>query len=90
MMMMGPNGANFWSNLPTIIQIQAKYNSQLVNHLKKKNQDGPYAMYVDEDVQTKYNKLIRDKKTLGPIAVLAPGCKNFYTVSKHKNKCNIS
>jgi len=81
MMLMGPNGANFWSNLTTLIQIQASYNCQLVKHLKQKNQDGPYAMYVDEDVQTEYNKFIRNKKTMGPIAVLAPGCVNFYTVS---------
>jgi len=84
MMLMGPNGANFWSNLTTLIQIQANYNCQLVKHLKQKNQDGPYAMYVDEDVQTEYNKFIRNKKTMGPIAVLAPGCVNFYTVSPYE------
>lgn len=82
MMLMGPNGANFWSNLTTLVQIQANYNCQLVNHLKKKNEKGPYALYVDEDAQSAYNKFIKDKKTMGPIAVLAPGCKNFYTNSK--------
>lgn len=84
-MLMGPNGGNFWSNLTTLIQIQANYNCQLVKHLKQKNRDGPYAMYVDEDVQTDYNKFIRDRKTMGPIAVLAPGCKNFYTVIIYEN-----
>lgn len=82
-MLMGPNGGNFWSNLTTLVQIQANYNSQLVKHLKQKNQDRPYAMYVNENVQTEYNKNIRDPKTIGPIAVLAPGCKNYYTVSAY-------
>jgi hypothetical protein len=82
MMMMGPNGANFWSCLPTIIQIQARYNSKLVRHLKERNQKAPYAIYVKEDVQKAYNDYIRDRKTQGPIAVLAPGCHNFYTVSE--------
>jgi hypothetical protein len=82
MMMMGPNGANFWSCLPTIIQIQAQYNCKLVRHLKEQNQKAPYAIYVKEDVQKSYNDYIRDRKTQGPIAVLAPGCHNFYTVSE--------
>lgn len=81
MMLMGPNGANFWSNLTTLIQIQATYNSKLVKHLKEKNENRPYAMYVNETVQREYNEYIRDKDTMGPIAVLAPGCHNFYTVS---------
>lgn len=88
-MLMGPNGANFWSNLPTLIQIQANYNTQLIKHIKKKTGAGAYAMYVDEKVQTDYNKFIRDKKTMGHIAVLAPGCRNFYTVSVDKSDQDV-
>jgi hypothetical protein len=54
----------------------------LVRHLKEQNQKAPYAIYVKEDVQKAYNDYIRDRKTQGLIAVLAPGCHNFYTVSK--------
>jgi hypothetical protein len=50
--------------------------------LKQQNQKAPYAIYIKEDVQKAYNDYIRDRKTQGPIAVLAPGCHNFYTVSE--------
>jgi len=79
---MGPNGANFWSCVPTLIQIQANYNSQMVKHLKQKSRNGPYAIYPSEQSQKEFNAYIKNKDTLGPIAVLAPGCRNYYTVSR--------
>ena len=80
LLMMGPNAANFWSNLTTLIQIQAKYNCGVIRKLKDENKKTPFAVYVDEKVQKEYNEHIQDRKVLGDLAILAPGCHNYYTV----------
>ncbi|KAG9665052.1 FAD/NAD(P)-binding domain-containing protein, partial [Aureobasidium melanogenum] len=80
MMMLGPNSANFWSNLTTLVEIQAKYNVQLIKRIKAEcDTNGPYAMNVTAEAQDAYNKEIQGK--MGNIAILSPGCNNYYTNS---------
>lgn len=80
MMMLGPNSANFWSNLTTVARIQAKYNCNLIGHIKKQCQNAPYALNVTEKAQREYNIWIQGQ--IGPVAVISPNCHNYYTNDK--------
>lgn len=80
MMMLGPNSANFWSNLTTLVEIQAKYNVKLIKQIKAECHRGPYAMNVKAGAQEEYNTFI--KNNLGNIAILSPNCNNYYTNSE--------
>lgn len=80
MMMLGPNSANFWSNLTTLVEIQAKYNVQLIRKIKAECRTGPYALEITEKAQSEYNDYIQNN--MGNIAILSPGCNNYYTNSK--------
>ncbi|GAB7356265.1 hypothetical protein MBLNU459_g7075t1 [Dothideomycetes sp. NU459] len=76
MLMLGPNSANNWSNLTTIVEIQARYNCQLIRHLKENNKEGPYALYVDPLAQKDYNNWIQSN--MGDVAILSSNCSNYY------------
>ena len=80
MMMLGPNSANFWSNLTFVCLIQARYNVKLIKHIKRQCQASPYALNVSEKAQAEYNRDIYSQ--MGNIAVLSPGCHNYYTNKK--------
>lgn len=79
MLMLGPNSANNWSNLTTIVEIQARYNCKLIKHLKQENNKAPYALYVDPAAQQSYNSWIQSN--MGDVAILSSNCSNYYTVS---------
>ncbi|KAF2494380.1 FAD/NAD(P)-binding domain-containing protein [Lophium mytilinum] len=79
-LMLGPNAANFWSNLTTIVEVQCNYNAKLIKHIKQKNQIGPYALTVDPKVQEWYNEWIKSK--MKGIAILSANCSNYYTNNK--------
>ena len=88
MLILGPNAANFWANITTLVEIESKYNCKVVAHLKKENRKAPYAVYVDENVQTDYNTRLQRELTKNPehpIAILSPKCANYYTVSSFIN-----
>ncbi|OQU93636.1 hypothetical protein CLAIMM_00118 [Cladophialophora immunda] len=80
MLLMGPNAANFWSNIPFLVQVQVKYNCQLVAHIKKQINKGPYGLYIKPEVQSAYNDWIQ--ANMGNIAILSPNCSNYYKNSK--------
>ncbi|OCK75222.1 FAD/NAD(P)-binding domain-containing protein [Lepidopterella palustris CBS 459.81] len=80
MLTLGPNAANFWSNITTLVEIQCNYNCKLIKQIKQKNQKNAYALYVDPQVQKDYNAWI--KRLMGGIAILSPNCSNYYTNSK--------
>lgn len=80
MLIMGPNAANFWSNIPFLVQVQVKYNSQLVARIKKQTQKGPYGLYIKPEIQEEYNDWIQ--ANMGDIAILSPNCSNYYKVWK--------
>jgi len=81
MLMMGPNAANFWSNVSTLVEIQARYNVQMMRHIKKQCQKvGPYALDVSAEAQDSYNAWIQ--RNMGNIAIISPGCSNYYTSDK--------
>jgi cation diffusion facilitator CzcD-associated flavoprotein CzcO len=82
-LMLGPNAANFWSNLTTIVETQCKYNTKLIKHIKQKNQKNLYALTVNPKVQAWYNEWIKSK--MKGIAILSPNCSNYYTVSATLN-----
>jgi cation diffusion facilitator CzcD-associated flavoprotein CzcO len=80
LMMLGPNSANFWSTLPVVIQIQAKYNAKVIKRIKQKSQKKAYAMSVTMEAQNEFNKWINEN--MDGIALASPGCSNYYTNSK--------
>jgi cation diffusion facilitator CzcD-associated flavoprotein CzcO len=80
MMMLGPNSANFWSNLTLVCLIQARYNSRLIKKIRDECRKAPYALNVSEKAQEDYNKYIYG--AMGNIAILSPGCHNYYTNDK--------
>ena len=77
MMMLGPNSANFWSNLTTVARIQAKYNTKLIAHIKKQCRNRPFALNVSEKAESDYNAWIQ--RSMGNIAIISPNCHNYYT-----------
>ncbi|KAI9743669.1 MAG: hypothetical protein M1818_002985 [Claussenomyces sp. TS43310] len=77
LLIFGPNSANFWSNVTTLIQIQARYNAKVIKHLKQKSRKGPYAVNVKQKVQENYNDYIQNN--MGDIAIKSPNCSNYYT-----------
>lgn len=77
-MILGPNSANFWSNIPTLVQIQTRYNIRLMTQIKRESQQRPYALSVTKEAIEDYNQEINAMIT-PDLAVLSPNCNNYYT-----------
>ncbi|KAF2183904.1 FAD/NAD(P)-binding domain-containing protein [Zopfia rhizophila CBS 207.26] len=81
--MFGPNSGAPWANLCTMFEVQAKYNAQMIKHLKLKNSKlvgQRYALMVEENVQRKFNDWIQ--ANMGPLSIVSPNCSNYYINSK--------
>lgn len=76
-LVLGPNSANFWSNLTTLVEVQTRYNADLIKYIRNKCRTQAFAMNVKADVQQQYNDHMFS--TIGDVAVVSPGCQNYYT-----------
>lgn len=84
MLILGPNSANNWANLTTLVQVQATYNCKVIRRLKEKNAKEAYAMYPDPMVQLSWNKWIQNN--LKGTVVLESSCSNYYTASTVRSR----
>ncbi|KAF2180279.1 FAD/NAD(P)-binding domain-containing protein [Zopfia rhizophila CBS 207.26] len=83
LIMFGPNTGAPWANLCTMFEVQAKYNAQMIKHLKVQNSNlvgERYALVVQEAAQLKFNDWIQ--ANMGPLSIVSPNCSNYYINSK--------
>jgi hypothetical protein len=75
---LGPNSTNYWSNLTTVVEIQANYHCKMVKHIKKMCEHSTYVLYPDNRVQKQYNKWLRENR--GTPSFLAEQCATYHKV----------